>query len=198
VVDEGLSAGRELAIDVLARQAGERFLDAGVGTAWAFVRVLAETGPSAAMGIDMAPGMITVARQRLVDAGIVGAPLALADLRRLPASDSAFDCIICTHTLDVLSLETSIVVLRELRRVLRPDGRLVTLTLCTGEGDDAAFSDDWLKRFARDPEYFGGARPVELRPLLETAGYEAVERWYSGHGKGWPAEVLRARPRQRS
>ena len=83
-------------------------------------------------------------------------------------------------------------VLADCRRVLRPSGRLVLLNLTEGEGEDAAFTDDWKRRFAVDAEGFGGARPVRLAPLLEELGFRDVRRRYVG-GE-WPSELLLAAP----
>ena len=90
------------AIALLARRPGERFLEVGVGTAWAFARVVAASGAERAVGLDVAPGMLAVARRRLTEETGAHSPLLLADARRLPLADAAFDCLLSTYTLEVL------------------------------------------------------------------------------------------------
>jgi ubiquinone/menaquinone biosynthesis C-methylase UbiE len=179
-----------LALDLLARRPGERFLEAGCGTAWALSRVLAATGAAGAVGIDFAPGMIDVARHRLAEAGIGAPPLLLADARRLPFHDASFVCLLSTYTLEVLPAGDIAAVLSECRRVLAPGGRIVVVGLTPGEGAGAAMTDAWSRGYAADPEYFGGARPLRCVPLLEAAGFRVVTRRYLG--PEWPSEVVLA------
>jgi hypothetical protein len=65
---------------------------------------------------------------------------------------------------------------------------MVAVNLTEGEGADAAMTDEWKARYVNDPEFFGGARPVLLQPLLEARGLQRVARRYVG--PEWPSEVL--------
>jgi ubiquinone/menaquinone biosynthesis C-methylase UbiE len=226
-------AGPKLeALRQLNRQPGERFLEVGVGTAWAFARLIAESGPQNAYGLDVAPGMLEVARQRLAElaqqnppshAGERGRrpepeppsesqterpdphpepvqgpnapslttpPLLLADARHLPFPDATFDCLLHTYTFEVLATPDIPPVLDECLRVLKPGGRIAVVNLTDGEGPDAAMTEDWKRRYADDPEYFGGARPLHLQRMLEAHGFTRVTRTYVG--PHWPSEVLLA------
>jgi ubiquinone/menaquinone biosynthesis C-methylase UbiE len=189
VVAEKQATAKEMAIDLLVRQPGERFLEAGCGTGWALSRILRGTGIVNAYGVDLAPGMLAVARERLSKAGLTS-PLILADARALPFRDASFDCLLTSYTLEVLSLADIRAVLVECQRVLSPGGRIVVVNLTEGEGSDAAMTDDWKRRYAIDPENFGGARPLHASSLLEEAGFVNLTRRYSG--PDWPSEVVRA------
>jgi demethylmenaquinone methyltransferase/2-methoxy-6-polyprenyl-1,4-benzoquinol methylase len=190
VVAQEQAKAKLAAIEVLARQRGERFLEVGVGTAWAFARIIGDSSIEKAVGVDIAAGMIEVARMRLSEAAIAAAPLALADARWLPFKDGTFDCLLTTYTLEVLPSEEVMRVLGECRRVLRQDGRFVAVNLTRGEGEDAALTDDWQRRYAADPEFFGGARPVGLASAVEQAGFRDMVRNY--HGPEWPSEIISA------
>jgi hypothetical protein len=50
--------------------------------------------------------------------------------------------------------------------------------------------EDWKRRYAADPEAFGGARPLQLSSMLAAHGFEPVHRTYVG--PDWPSEVLLA------
>jgi ubiquinone/menaquinone biosynthesis C-methylase UbiE len=184
---------KEIAIGRLAREAGERFLEVGVGTGWAFERMLRASGGRGAVGLDLAPGMIEVARRRLIDAGLDASALVLSDATRLPFAGASFPCVLCTYTLDVLPSASVAAVIQEFRRVLRPGGRLVTLNLTPGVGEDASFTDDWQRGYEADPEFYSGARPITLAPLLAEAGLTVIERRYSGRDAGWPSEIVLSR-----
>jgi len=193
VVAEHQARAKEVAVEMLAWRPDERLLELGAGTGWLLECLAGRSPPLRVVGLDVAEGMIEVARQRFQESGPQAPQLVLGDAARLPFRDASFDCLVCTYTLEVLPDEAVPRILDELRRVLRPAGRLVIADLTDGEGEDAAFTDDWKRRYAADPEYFGGARPLILPPLLESAGLSVSERRYSGHGAGWPSEVVLAR-----
>ncbi|HWC30806.1 MAG TPA: methyltransferase domain-containing protein [Dehalococcoidia bacterium] len=185
LVAEHQARAKLSALEVLNRRPGESFLEVGVGTAWAFEKVIDASGPDRTVGIDVAAGMLAVARER-VGAGA----LLIADARALPFGDASFDCILNTYTFEVLPEEDIGLVIAECSRVLRPGGRLVAVNLTEGEAADVAMIDDWKRRYADDPEYFGGARPLLLQPMLEAHAFERVTRRYVG--TEWPSEVLLA------
>jgi SAM-dependent methyltransferase len=98
--------------------AGRRILDAGCGSGPTSA-ALRERG-AVVTGIDASGGMLALARRRLGD----DADLHLADLRDpLPFPDGAFDDVIASLVLHYL--EDWGPTLREMRRVLRPGGRLI-------------------------------------------------------------------------
>jgi SAM-dependent methyltransferase len=98
--------------------AGRRILDAGCGSGPLFA-ALRDRG-AVVTGIDASAGMLALARRRLGDE----AALHLADLNDpLPFDDGAFDDVVAALVLHYL--EDWGPALAELRRVLRPGGRLI-------------------------------------------------------------------------
>ncbi len=98
--------------------AGRRILDAGCGSGPLFAE-LRERGADVT-GIDASAGMLELARKRLGD----GADLRQVDLRdELPFADGVFDDI--TASLVLHYMEDWGPTLGELRRVLKPGGRLI-------------------------------------------------------------------------
>ena len=188
VVAEHQAAAKLIAIEMLRRRPGERFLEIALGTGWAFERLIAATGSEGAYGLEVAPGMLEVARARLGR----GPALLLGDGARLPFRDACIDRLLCTYTLECMAPHLIEATLTEMCRVLAPTGSLVLADLTDGEGEDAVITDEWKAGFARDPEFYGGARPLRLAPLVQTAGLRVVERRYSGHGASWPSEIILA------
>lgn len=192
IAAEGQAAGKLQALEMLAYQPGERVLEVALGTGWALQRLLLSNPGCKAVATDIAAGMIDVARQNLGQAGC-RAPLLLADARALPFATASFDCLLNTYTLEVLSLRDIALALAEFRRVISPGGRMVLAYLTTGENlDDLEFSEEWLRRYRLDPEAVSGARPLHALPLLQEAGFVAIQRSYIGGAQGWPSEVLLA------
>jgi len=98
--------------------AGRRILDAGCGSGPLFA-ALRDRG-AVVTGFDKSAGMLELARRRLGD----DADLYLADLGSpLPFPDGAFDDVVASLVLHYLQDWTA--PLAELRRVLRPGGRLI-------------------------------------------------------------------------
>jgi ubiquinone/menaquinone biosynthesis C-methylase UbiE len=98
--------------------AGRRVLDAGCGSGPLFA-ALRERG-AIVTGFDSSAGMLELARRRLGD----DADLRVADLGRpLPFPDGAFHDVVASLVLHYLEDWTA--PLAELRRVLKPGGRLI-------------------------------------------------------------------------
>jgi SAM-dependent methyltransferase len=97
---------------------GRRVLDAGCGSGPLFA-ALRDRGASVT-GIDASAGMLEVARKRLG----ADADLRVADLRnQLPLGDGEFDDVVASLVLHYIKDWAP--TLAELRRVLKPGGRLI-------------------------------------------------------------------------
>ena len=107
-----------LALDLLGAQAGEAILDAGCGTGAAMASLLRRT-PCSVTGIDPSGTMLAKASKKLGHR----ARLYRASLRSLPFADGAFDAALALNVLYFTDEQGQM--LGELRRVLRPGGRLV-------------------------------------------------------------------------
>jgi SAM-dependent methyltransferase len=97
---------------------GRRILDAGCGSGQLAAALRAKG--AVVTGFDASPAMVALARQRLG----ADADLHVADLGKpLPFDDGAFDDVVASLVLHYLQDWTA--PLAELRRVLRPGGRLI-------------------------------------------------------------------------
>jgi SAM-dependent methyltransferase len=109
---------RPIAAEVVRRAAlrpAERVLDAGTGTGIAAAAARGESRQI--VGVDLAPGMLAVARQE-----VDGVTFREADFAALPFEDARFDVVIASHAL--LFAADRVAALREWLRVTRPRGRL--------------------------------------------------------------------------
>jgi ubiquinone/menaquinone biosynthesis C-methylase UbiE len=98
---------------------GRRILDAGCGSGPLSAALSA--GGAIMTGFDSSPAMLALARQRLG----ATADLHVADLSKpLPFDDESFDDVVSSLVLHYL--EDWSAPLAELRRVLKPGGRLIT------------------------------------------------------------------------
>jgi SAM-dependent methyltransferase len=103
----------------LAAGLGAEVADVGCGTG-RLAPYLASRGLSP-RGVDLAPGMIKVARR-----DHPAFPFEVADLRDLPFQDASPAGLVCRYSLIFLAPPDRTVAFAELARVLRPGGHLVT------------------------------------------------------------------------
>ena len=72
--------------------------------------------------VDLTPEMLAIARRRSADVG-VRVFLAEGDAQVLPFADVSFDAVVCTYAMCSVPDERAAVL--EMRRVLKPGGRLI-------------------------------------------------------------------------
>ena len=128
------SLGRERAfrreLAGLARLAsGESVLDLGCGTGTQAVVAKQRVGPAGVVhGIDPSPEMIDRARRKARRAG-VAVDFQVGVAQSLPYADSSIDAILATLTLHHLGGEGLHQAVGEIRRVLKPGGRVLAVDI---------------------------------------------------------------------
>jgi demethylmenaquinone methyltransferase/2-methoxy-6-polyprenyl-1,4-benzoquinol methylase len=118
-------AWKAFAIHAARPRAGERILDIAAGSG-DLARALAKrVAPGGEVWIsDINHRMLDRGRNRLLDAGIM-APAVQCDGERLPFAGESFDCV--TVAFGLRNMTHKDAALTEMRRVLKPGGRLVVL-----------------------------------------------------------------------
>ena len=81
----------EAVLDAAAVGPGTRLLDVGCGSG--LTLVLAAGRGAIPSGLDVSPGLLGIARERLHSAGLPGADLRDGDMESLPFADAAFDAV---------------------------------------------------------------------------------------------------------
>ena len=121
----GMPALRAIAqgsLDLLKLVSGERVLEVGCGTGVFLTALATAVGPTGqVVGIDHAEPFVERARERVHSLEQVR--VEQSDAYRLPFADEAFDAAHCERLL--MHLEDPVTALREMRRVVRPGGRVV-------------------------------------------------------------------------
>lgn len=117
----GLSCGNPTATANL--KPGETVVDLGCGGGLDVLLAAAKVGPTGrAIGIDMTPQMLELARRNAEKAGAVNAEFHYATIDKLPLPDASVDCVISNCVINLAPDKPA--VLREIARVLKPGGRL--------------------------------------------------------------------------
>ncbi len=165
-----------LAVDLAAPTPGEAVLDAacgtGIGVRLAAPRVLAA---GRLTGIDNDPGMVSVARQ-LAERDGIAAEWHCESVLQLPFADAGFDLCLCLQGPQFVADPAAGLV--EMRRVLKPSGRLIATMWCAMQHNKGHYAlAQALERQGVAP----AIRPFSLgdrdavRALMQQAGFGKVE-----------------------
>jgi demethylmenaquinone methyltransferase/2-methoxy-6-polyprenyl-1,4-benzoquinol methylase len=112
-------------IEISGVGSGDRVLDVAGGTGDLSAAFAKRVGPSGEVWLtDINNAMLTRGRDRLLDEGVLG-PVAQCDAEKLPFPDDHFDCVTVAFGLRNMTHKESAI--GEMRRVLKPGGRLLVL-----------------------------------------------------------------------
>jgi len=179
----------EKALERLDARDGEVVLEIGFGSGHCLRAIARAVGrKGSAHGVDISRGMLVVARKKLAESGLAekAHPL-LGDAARLPYKDSVFDAVFMSYTLELFDTAEIPCVLDEIRRVLRPRGRVGVASLSReGGGSPMLRLYEWAHE--RWPKY-ADCRPIYVERSLRDAGFgirsKDVVRWF-----GLPNEIV--------
>lgn len=117
-------------------------------------------------GLDLSPAMLDIARKRAADQGRE-VEFVEGEAHELPFPDGAFDTVVCT--LGLCSVPDERPVIAEMRRVLRPGGRLLLLDHVGSHHKLLFFWQRLLeKSMLRQCGDYQTRRPL---PLVQQAGF---------------------------
>jgi enediyne biosynthesis protein CalE5 len=160
---------------------GSRVLDVGTGIGEPALTAARVAGPDGrVVGVDLAPEMIELARQRMAGAGLANAEFLVGDVESLDLPPEAFDVVLSRWGL--MFAPDRLAAFRSLLRVLRSSGVLAFASW--GRPDTAPLMMVGFQVFARlldlpqpppgTPCPFTLSDPDRVRDELESAGFTGV------------------------
>lgn len=175
LADASEHTSRERGLAMLAAEPGEAVLEIGFGTGHALVDLARSVGPEGRVcGLDVSEGMLSIARQRVRDAGVeLTVKLELGDARALPFSDDSFDAVFMSYTLERFEGDELMRVLSEVRRVLRRGGRLGVVALARDQ--KAGLMSEVFQTLHRHFPHYVDCRPIDAPGLFRAAGLDVVD-----------------------
>jgi len=180
------SKARARSLEVSEVTNGERVLEVAVGTGLNFREILRLNPDGWNDGIDISHRMLKRAAKRAIKTGVVNYNLQLGDCRALPFAGNTFDLLINQYMFDIFPVTEFDRIVREFRRVLKPDGRLVLVNTTLPEKiRDRTL--EWI--FFVYPEAFSKCRGILAEPYLEKFRFRDIRREYVVN-LSFPSEVV--------
>jgi demethylmenaquinone methyltransferase/2-methoxy-6-polyprenyl-1,4-benzoquinol methylase len=179
----------EMALEQLSIKNGETVLEIGFGTGYCLKRMAQSAGSKGkAYGIDISPSMVKVTKKRLEKARLLDrVALYCGDAMKLPYGDNTFDAAFMSFTLELFDTPEIPKVLEEIKRVLKPDGRLGVVSMSRSYGEPAVLRlYEWIHK--KWPKYVD-CRPIYVEESLREARYNIQSREKVGLF-GLPGEIV--------
>ncbi|MCM0083304.1 metalloregulator ArsR/SmtB family transcription factor [Geomonas sp. Red32] len=155
----------------------DTLLEIGVGTGSLLPDLAAKA--RTLIGVDHSPAMLDEARRRMGELGLNGIELRLGEMTHLPVADGGTGCVVTNMVLHHAAHPQE--VLKEIARVLRPEGVLVLADLSRHDREWAReqLADQWL-----------GFEEEELSEWLQGAGMATLELQRISGSQGQEEVVL--------
>src|SRR5688500_12164543 len=165
----GLSCGNPTAFASL--RPGETVVDLGCGGGLDVFLAASKVGPTGkAIGVDMTPEMLEVARANAAKSGVTNVEFLHSTIDNLPLPDASVDCVISNCVINLAPDKPA--VFREVARVLKPGGRLAISDIALKQPLPPEIGNDLMA-------YVGcvaGAILIDdYRKWLAAAGFSSVE-----------------------
>lgn len=185
IADDNERAARQAGVRALALQPGEAVLELGFGTGNEVLDLAGLVGPAGRVsGIDISTGMLAVAERKVAAAAPPAAvALQVGDARVLPYRDAEFDAAYTSFTLELFPAEDIPVVLAEVRRVLKPGGRVAVVSMATvlPNRRPSVLERTYVWMHRHFP-HLVDCRPIDTEGVVSAAGFrvtavEDLEIW---------------------
>lgn len=174
IADANEKTARRAGVNALDLQPGESVLELGFGTGNEVIDLAALVGPKGEVaGIDISTGMLAVAQRKLTQTPPAArVELRVADARQLPFADGRFDAVYTSFTLELFADEEIPAVLAEIKRVLKPGGRLSVVAMAKPKaGEHVSILEKTYVWMHRHFPHIVDCHPIDVAGFVRGAGF---------------------------
>ena len=175
----------EKGVEMLSPQSGESIFEIGCGSGTGLKLISESLSKSGTIiGLDLAHQML-LESQKKSEAGLVE-----GDGSNIPLQDEQFDGVFCSFTLELFPAKEIPRVLGEIRRLLKPEGRLIIVALSVNPHTLA------VKLYEFAHKLFPVAvdcRPIPLESILNENGYR-IQTKTELMNWGLPVKIIASEP----
>lgn len=163
---------RDMGLEKLSAQPGEKILEVGFGTGHCLVSLAQAVGSNGrVLGLDISDGMLAIAKERLQKEGLSErVDLHLGDAAKLDFIEAgSLDGVFMSFTLELFDNPEIPRVLQECKRILKPGGRVavVSMTKTNPPGIPVRIYE-W---FHDTMPNYADCRPIFARQAMEESGF---------------------------
>ena len=162
IFDWIFAPGRAAAIRELALEPSDSVVEVGIGTG---LNLPLYPANCRLTGIDLSSEMLDKAIERVQQLTMPNVTLKVMDATSLDFAENEFDKAVATYTIS--AVPDPVAVLREMRRVVKPDGKIVILNHFRSERRITGWVEDLVAPVCTR---LGWKSNLALRPLLAAVG----------------------------
>lgn len=181
-------------LELLKLQEGESVLEIGFGTGYALIEFAKSVGERGEVyGIDLTPEMLKLAEKRIEKERLEERiKLYEGNAKSLPYENNMFDVVYTSFTLELLSTQDISRVLKEIKRVLKPNGRLGVISVAKEGYEDSRILKlyEWIHQ--KIPDY--SSCPIYIEDNLKDAGYKIINTYETKMAYLFPVSTVIAKP----
>ena len=176
-----------VAIERAKIQDGSKVLEVACGSGEMFRRILKANPGGMNIGVDLSPKMAAFTQRRATHKAPQTASFCQAtDVRQLPFRGESFDTVVCCYLFELLGCTDIEAALLEVRRVLKPGGRLVLVVI----GQNARlFNLAYRLAGSLVPAFWGRQVEHQLVPIIEGLGFQVETDEHLRQGY-YPSRVM--------
>jgi len=167
---------RDMGLNQLDVKEGETVLEIGFGTGHCLEEIAKRVGENGkAYGIDISSRMLDITRKRMEKKRLADTvEFYCGDAMSMPYEDNMFDVVFMSFTLELFDTPEIPAVLKEIKRVLKPKGRLGVVSMSKEDGESWLLKAyEWIhKNFP----VIADCRPIYVEKSIRDAGYSIKSR----------------------
>ncbi len=160
---------RDMALDSLEITTGESVIEIGCGTGHALKSIASQASPEGkVIGLDISSEMCKTSKKRLSSESDFDFEIICGDAVQIPLKDSIFDKAFMSFTLELFSEKEIRMVLGEINRVLKEEGKFCVVSLSREEDAFVELYEIFHDVFPRVLD----CRPIHPEEMLKKSDYE--------------------------